>query len=152
MISVFISVAAWMRLQKSEFAEFSLQCTFVLMVASTLLRPQSALGWILELAPVRFLGRISYSIYIWQMLFFPFWAHVQPSHSKLLEAIQTSGWRYVALVAASLISYFLIEKPMVKIGHRLDTSADATYDSGTRNVQSTRYSKEQALTAGSNRG
>jgi peptidoglycan/LPS O-acetylase OafA/YrhL len=121
-VLVFVAVGVWVRAQKGEIAAFALQCSFALLVVSTLLRPQSMMGRMLELAPMRFVGRISYSLYVWQMLFFPFWTYVSPPHSKLLFAIQSSDWRYVALLVVSLISYFLIEKPMVRIGHRLAKS------------------------------
>jgi peptidoglycan/LPS O-acetylase OafA/YrhL len=121
-VLVFVAVGVWVGAQKGAFSDFALQCSFALLVVSTLLRPQSMMGWILEIAPMRFIGRISYSLYVWQMLFFPFWAYVSPPHSKLLMAIQNSGWRYVALIVVSLISYFSIEKPMVRIGHRLAKS------------------------------
>ncbi len=141
MLLVFAAVAGWMHVRKSEIAEFALHCSFALMVVSTILRPQSSTGRVLEWAPVRFVGRISYSIYIWQMLLFPFWAYVQPSHSKLLNAVQNSGWRYVALAAVSLTSYFLIEKPMVRFGHRLaklrvpETNLDLRKTGAARNDQ-----------------
>jgi peptidoglycan/LPS O-acetylase OafA/YrhL len=111
-----------MRQQKGELSFFALQCALPLLVVSTLLRPASITGVILELPPVRFLGRISYSIYLWQMLFFPFWAYVTPPHGALLQQAQNSGLRYVALLAVSILSYYFIEKPMVRIGHRLAKS------------------------------
>lgn len=118
-MSILAFVGLWMHQEKSELSFFALQCAFPVLVVSTLLRPDSITGRILELAPLRFLGRISYSIYIWQMLFFPFWVAVTPPHSAVLQRIQDSGLRYVALFAVSMLSYYFIERPMIRIGHRL---------------------------------
>jgi peptidoglycan/LPS O-acetylase OafA/YrhL len=117
-----VAVGLWVHHQKGELSFLGLQCIFPLLVVSTLLRPASITGRILELPPVRFVGRISYSIYLWQMLFFPFWAFVTPPHSILLDQIQGSWLRYAALLGVSLLSYYCIEKPMVRIGHRLAKS------------------------------
>jgi len=121
-IPIILVVGLWVHQQKSELSFLALQCTFPLLVVSTLLRPESITGWMLELPPVRFLGRISYSIYLWQMLFFPFWAFVTPPYSAFLRQVQDSALRYVALLAVSLLSYYLIERPMVRVGHRLAKS------------------------------
>jgi peptidoglycan/LPS O-acetylase OafA/YrhL len=122
-IPILAAVGVFGHQQKSELSFFALQGALVLLVVSTLLRPTSITGRILELPPVRFVGRISYSIYLWQMLFFPFWTFVAPPHSWWLQQVQNSGLRYVALFAVSLSSYYLIERPMIRIGHRLAKSS-----------------------------
>ena len=43
------------------------------LVLSTVLQPASLLGRVLEWRPLRWLGTISYSLYLWQMLFLPGW-------------------------------------------------------------------------------
>jgi peptidoglycan/LPS O-acetylase OafA/YrhL len=42
---------------------------YPLLLTATMLHPGSLTTRFLELAPIRFIGRISYSLYIWQMLF-----------------------------------------------------------------------------------
>jgi len=41
-----------------------------LLVFFTVTDPGSLLGRFLELAPLRFIGRLSYSLYLWQQLYF----------------------------------------------------------------------------------
>jgi len=95
---------------------------FPVLIVSTVLHPDSFTGKLLEVAPVRFLGRISYSIYLWQSLFFTNIMPVPAPHSAFLWHIQNSWLRYVAVLLVGLMSYYLIERPMVKIGHRLAKS------------------------------
>jgi peptidoglycan/LPS O-acetylase OafA/YrhL len=65
-----------------------------------------ALNW----RPVAFVGVLSYSLYLWQQLFLNHhsstWANAFP---------QNLGFA----IAAALASYFLLEKPLLKLRHRL---------------------------------
>jgi peptidoglycan/LPS O-acetylase OafA/YrhL len=109
------------------FVDFALLCTYPLLIVSTLLHPKNLIGRAFELAPVRFIGRISYSVYLWQMLFFTH-AYASPPapHSPVLFYIQMSWLRYPATLVASVVSYYVIEKPMVRLGHRLTKSVVPT--------------------------
>jgi peptidoglycan/LPS O-acetylase OafA/YrhL len=104
----------------------ALLCTYPLMIVSTLLHPENLIGRALELAPVRFMGRISYSIYLWQMLFFTIAYTIPAPHSPILFYIQMSWLRYPATLVASVVSYYVVEKPMVRLGHRLTKSVAPT--------------------------
>jgi len=127
-IPIFAAVAIWMHVAKSEASHFALQCALPLLIVSTMLHPATVTGRILEFPALRFIGRISYSIYLWQMLFFPFLYFVTPPHWALLAQIQNSGLRYVAVFAMSLLSYYLVEKPMVRVGHRLAKSRKLAWE------------------------
>lgn len=69
------------------------------------------MGWtnvVLGSAPLRLLGRISYSLYLWQQLFLArpdFYLGAPPS--------------LLFLPVAVLASYWLVEKPFIRAGHRL---------------------------------
>jgi peptidoglycan/LPS O-acetylase OafA/YrhL len=86
------------------------------LVAYTVLRPADLLGKLLELAPVRFVGRLSYSLYIWQMLFL-----VPLQMERHLGVFQSFPLALVMAAACALASYYLVEKPMIRLGHRLTT-------------------------------
>lgn len=92
----------------------------VFMVISTMLRPTDLVSKFLESAPLRFAGRISYSAYLWQEIFLTgAWA----------PTIRPFGWLnsswlvWPAVFAAAIASYYLIEKPFIRLGHRLAPSA-----------------------------
>jgi peptidoglycan/LPS O-acetylase OafA/YrhL len=92
---------------------------FAFCVVATMLHPGSWTTRFLELSPLRFIGRISYSLYLWQQIVF---------HSSSPETVVR--WRplvwaggrpqnYLVLFALALLSYFCIEKPFVRLGHKL---------------------------------
>jgi peptidoglycan/LPS O-acetylase OafA/YrhL len=108
--------------------EFVLVCLYPLVIASTMLQPLSWPSRLLETRPLRLLGRISYSLYIWQMLFLTFAYDGPAPHPTLLTTIQHSWWRYPCTFLAALLSYYLIEKPMIRAGHRLATRSGSRVD------------------------
>jgi peptidoglycan/LPS O-acetylase OafA/YrhL len=78
--------------------------------------PQSWLSRALEWSPMRALGRISYGLYLWQQLFFVHLAQTTPSS---LGRAQAAPWNLIWTVVFAMISYFLLEKPLIRLGHRL---------------------------------
>lgn len=90
------------------------------MVAWYRNHPRGLAGRLLETGPFKFVGRISYSLYLWQQLFFPYVENVQPEpHSNLLTVLQHSWLRYLVTLAIATASYIWIEKPVIRLGHRL---------------------------------
>ena len=86
------------------------------VLAGTLVHPQwwisRALGW----PPLAWLGRISYSLYLWQELFLtPGW---EPAH----QWWRHWPWNLLASLTAAVLSYYLIEKPLIRMGRRLAAS------------------------------
>ena len=82
-----------------------------LLVGCTVTDPGSLVGRLLELAPVRWIGRLSYSLYLWQQLFFhgsgqPTWFQWFPVNILLI-------------LGCACLSYYLVERPAVRLGHRL---------------------------------
>ena len=105
-----------------------LLCAFPAMLISTVLRPESLPGRVLEWKPMQMLGKISYSVYLWHMLFFTQMSVRPPVHSEWLAAVQSSTpLRYLVVLAVSVASYFLIERPMVRFGHRLTLRQTASH-------------------------
>jgi peptidoglycan/LPS O-acetylase OafA/YrhL len=91
-----------------------LMTVFPPLIAATVLHPASVLTQFLELAPLRFIGRMSYSLYLWQQLFFNF--YVAPAAHSLRSHV----WFCWCLVfGCAVASYMLIETPLVRIGHRI---------------------------------
>jgi peptidoglycan/LPS O-acetylase OafA/YrhL len=87
---------------------------FPLMVLSTMLHPQGWLGRLMETWLFSFLGRISYSLYLWQMLFF-----VHRSEPSIIRYVQNTPWNLLVLMICAMSSYYFIEKPLIRFGHKL---------------------------------
>jgi len=89
------------------------------LLYGTTLHPASYAGRFLENAFVRWIGRISYSLYLWQQVFFI--ARFAPP-----AVPQTFPLNALGLLACAGASYYLIERPMITIGHRLFRSPALT--------------------------
>jgi len=92
---------------------------FVLWIASTITHGSALSTRFLEWAPLRWLGRLSYSLYLWHVLFFS--AHDPQVHVSLapLLALSRRPVKYFAALAAASLSYYLVERPLMRLGHRL---------------------------------
>lgn len=85
------------------------------ILAGTILNPGLMGIRILEWSWLRWLGRLSYSLYLWQQLFFP----RAGAESSALGRFQDWPFNLVAALACAMASFYLIERPLIKIGHRL---------------------------------
>jgi peptidoglycan/LPS O-acetylase OafA/YrhL len=86
------------------------------LLLGTVLRPNGWAGRALEWAPLSRVGRMSYSLYLWQQLFF------DPHHSiasTSLAWIQDWPWNFLALAACATASHFVLEQPLIRLGRRL---------------------------------
>ena len=84
-----------------------------LLITATVLRPGSLVGRLLETPLLRWLGRLSYSLYLWE-LFFAFRGVPQT-----LGILQTFPLNLALTFACATASYYLVERPMIRVGHRL---------------------------------
>jgi len=77
------------------------------LIGATVLYRESVFARPLAWAPLAWCGTVSYSVYLWQQLFMPF----RNPYAVL-----------IAMPAAALGSYYLVERPFTNIGHRLTSS------------------------------
>jgi peptidoglycan/LPS O-acetylase OafA/YrhL len=101
---------------------FSLLMPFVIL--GTVLAPENShLFRVLESSPLRLVGRVSYSLYLWQMLFF-----TSGSYRNVPQFGRLDAWPFnvLAVTIAALASYYLVEKPFIRMGHRLTSHNVAT--------------------------
>jgi peptidoglycan/LPS O-acetylase OafA/YrhL len=87
-----------------------------LLILSTALHPNALPGSILEFLPIRWIGWISYSLYLWQQLFFGTNLVGSPQGLALLREPPIS---FVALLLCASFSYYVVEKPCIRLGHKL---------------------------------
>ncbi len=92
---------------------------FAFWVIATMIHPRSLSTRFLELAPLKWFGRLSYSIYLWHVLFFVSSFTPISIHSHLLVMLAERPWRYVASVFFAMLSYYLVEKPLIRLGHTI---------------------------------
>ena len=87
-----------------------------LVVLGSALNSRSFCARALEWAPLRYLGRISYGLYLWQQLFFT--ERLHPAIREL-GPLQGLPWRFVATFACAAASYHFLERRMLRWGQVL---------------------------------
>ncbi len=90
-----------------------------IILVHQLVAPSRIVSWVLESAPLVGMGRISYAVYL--------------CHIPLIEWLAPNqvGWRYpvtsllvaAASIAAATLSYYLVERPCLRLKHRLKAPA-----------------------------
>jgi peptidoglycan/LPS O-acetylase OafA/YrhL len=78
------------------------------LIGASVIHPRTLFARSLAFAPLAWLGRVSYSVYLWQQLFTPFGSFVALC---------------IALPAAALGSYYFVELPFTRLGHHLTKAA-----------------------------
>ena len=84
------------------------------LIVGTVLRPRSVLGRVLENPVMRWIGRLSYSLYLWEFFFVYY-----PGVPSTLGVWQTFPLNLIATVVCASASYYLVERPLIRVGHRL---------------------------------
>jgi peptidoglycan/LPS O-acetylase OafA/YrhL len=90
------------------------------LVLSTVLQPNNMLGRVLEWQPLRWVGTISYSLYLWQEVFFP-----EAASEKALGVFhyfQQPPLNVLAVLLCACLSRYLLERPLIRLGHALSTT------------------------------
>ena len=93
-------------------------CGIPILLVGTVMHPEWKLSRLLNWAPVAWLGRISYSLYLWQQLYLVAgWDTAKSGHAA--HAWQQWPLNLVACLATATASYYAMEKPLIRIGRRL---------------------------------
>jgi peptidoglycan/LPS O-acetylase OafA/YrhL len=94
---------------------------FPALIMSTAIAPETVLGRFLELPVMKWIGRLSYSIYIWQQLaIFPVVLSKSP-----LRYMQHFPVNIGVIFIVACGSYYLLERPMIRTGHKLTRRVSA---------------------------
>ena len=81
-----------------------------IVLLATVSAPQAWLSRALENRPLRWLGRLSYSLYLWQQPFVSQYHH---------GALQRFPLNLALAMACACVSFYCVERPFVKLGHRI---------------------------------
>ena len=87
-----------------------------IVILGPTLNPTASVTRILEFSLLRWFGKISYSLYLWQQIFFC--GHF-PLGFQPLGFMNALPFRWIGLFSIAAVSYYLIEKPAIRLGHRL---------------------------------
>ena len=97
----------------SSLSSIFLAVMIPMVLAGTLLHPQWRVSRLLDSKPVAWVGRISYSLYIWQPLFLVAgWEHSTHAWTQW-------PWNLAVTLAVACASYYLVEIPLLRVGGRL---------------------------------
>jgi peptidoglycan/LPS O-acetylase OafA/YrhL len=109
------------------------------LVAGTVLHPAGIVGRLLENPAMKWVGRLSYSLYLWQELF------LIPGASYPFSLLQRFPLNLGMVFLLAALSYELVERPMIRLGHhlappptpgRIDLGAEVSLGKGAEVVKS----------------
>jgi len=83
------------------------------VVAGTVLHPAGIVGRVLENPAMKWAGRLSYSLYLWQELF------LIPGAKYPFSLLQRFPLNLGMVFLVAALSYELVERPLIRVGHRL---------------------------------
>ncbi len=103
---------------KLEFIFLTIKAIVIpLMILGTLINSSILLSVILEKPIFRLIGRLSYSLYLWQQLFLVWDQSSIPS----LHFLQILPFNIIAAFICATLSLRYVEKPLIALGHRIAT-------------------------------
>lgn len=91
-----------------------------LILVGTVAHPGIWFSRFLETSAISWIGRISYSLYLWQQLFL-IASDTTPTH--FIAWAQRPPVNVVAALVAATASYYVLERPLIALGHRLSRTA-----------------------------
>jgi peptidoglycan/LPS O-acetylase OafA/YrhL len=95
----------------SLFAGQTLMNLCILLIIDRMVRyPQTPAGKLLNLAPLRFVGVLSYSLYLWQQLF------LNRHSTSWVTAFPVN---LIFAFGAALASYYIVERPFLRLKEKL---------------------------------
>jgi peptidoglycan/LPS O-acetylase OafA/YrhL len=81
----------------------------------TICDPEGLVGRLLETALVAWIGRISYSLYLWQQLFLQ-----SAIPQRVIGPIPGLLVNFASPFVPAVISYYFVERPLIRMGRRLE--------------------------------
>lgn len=121
------------------YGGFTLVALAVAVVLCAVLHAPPLWVWVLEAAPLVWLGRLSYGLYLWHFpIFMTLHLIKYPLGSRILTAWGPRPYlmlhlllAYGASLAAAALSYYGIERPLLRLKNRLHSRGAAVVGSAT---------------------
>lgn len=136
-----LSVAAYAAIQLIYFLQKARTYSIVesgllpLIVAGTVYGTNMVIAGLLESRPMKWIGRLSYSLYLWQQLF------SVPQAKSGFAILQIFPLNIAMTFLCAWISYRFIERPFIRLGHRLAPPSTEGRDDLVRRTSADRYRK-----------
>lgn len=92
------------------------------IIGHLFVRPTGFVGGLASLGPVVFIGKLSYSIYLWHN---PIWVFVSSDRFPELSMPVLTGIEWTLTAIAVLFSYYVIERPAMRWRRRFTRRRDA---------------------------
>lgn len=108
-----VAIAIWCVRYYSPLTSVVVALLIPVVLAGTLVHPYWLISRTLSWGPLAWLGRISYSLYLWQELF------LTPGWEPASQWWRHWPWNLLASLAAATASYYIVEKPLIRVGRRL---------------------------------
>ncbi len=89
-----------------------------IILLTTIMNCRGIVAFVLESRVLKAIGRLSYSLYLWQQLFLVWGVQLLPR----VPWAQRFPVNILCAFACAIVSYYLLEKPFIRIGHRIATS------------------------------
>ena len=118
LLAIGYGLALWHPMQLTKLVFQS--CMLPLVVVPAGFMPFSRFYRVLEAWPLRWLGRISYSVYLWHPLF------LRGASPDCRSALLSFGIGMPAILLVASVSYYLIERPFIKKGRLLTLQYKST--------------------------
>ena len=101
---------------KLTFALVSVVVCFVPpMLIGTVIHPSFVVSRVLETRPMRWIGKLSYSLYLWQQVFLV-WS---PWQAPALRGLQHFPLNVGMAFGFACLSHYLVEQPLIQVGRTL---------------------------------
>lgn len=106
-------------IKQPPMAMFWISVLTATIVTATTLNSRAVFSRILETPALKWIGRLSYSLYLWQQLFLG--PKVPAGSAAVIKDIRHMPLAVLLLVIAATTSYYFLEMPMRRIGARVNT-------------------------------
>ncbi|MCU1337968.1 MAG: acyltransferase 3 [Bryobacterales bacterium] len=108
-----VAITIWCVRYYSPLTSVAVAVLIPAILAGTLVHPNWWISRALNWGPLAWLGRISYSLYLWQELF------MTPGWEPATQWWRHWPWNLLASLAAATLSYYMVEKPVIRLGRQL---------------------------------